>query len=182
MPTTSLGLRYPSSTDNVNPPEDFQFLASDVNDVVSPLVNVPLAQLRQSVSQSLANATWTTITFDAEDLDTAGGHSTSSNTGRYTAQRTGHYQLSGAVSFGPNATGARWCKWMKNGSELASSGANMAPAPGGQTLLTARTIVVRLVVGDYVELQAYQTSGGSISTYPDVPYAAPSMSVRWISA
>lgn len=31
MPTTSLGFRYPSSTDDVRPYEDIQFLATDVN-------------------------------------------------------------------------------------------------------------------------------------------------------
>lgn len=34
MPTTSLGLRYPGSTDNVNVPEDIQNLAVDVDDLL----------------------------------------------------------------------------------------------------------------------------------------------------
>lgn len=140
----------------------------------------PLAQLRQTSAQSVGNGTWAAINFQAEDHDTVGGHSTSTNVSRYTATKAGRYEISGAVCFAAAATGSTWSRWAVNGTELNGSASNMATTTS-QTLLPARTMLITLTVGDYVELQGTQFSGGSLSTYVTDAYAQSTMTVKWMS-
>lgn len=126
----------------------------------------PLCVLRQSVAQSLANNAFTSITFDVEDVDYDNGHSTSSNTSRYTAQTAGWYLASGAVSFTGNATGGRLVQLAVNGSAVNGTevGFGTVPNSGHLELVTAAKLVY-LNVNDYLELQAWQTSGAGLNTF-----------------
>lgn len=117
----------------------------------------PRAQLRQTSVQSIPYNTITDVTFNAEDIDTLGGHDNVTNNARYTAQVAGDYMFSGAVVFDSDTTNHRATRWAKNGS--AVNGGSSSAFPGGQSVplnLSARTIIVTLAVGDYVTLQAYQ--------------------------
>ena len=64
--------------------------------------------LSNSASQSISNATQTTVTFDTEQWDTDGIHSTSSNTGRFTvpAGKGGKWRLSGTLN--GDTSGTNW--------------------------------------------------------------------------
>lgn len=118
------------------------------------LVGTVVAQLRQTVSQSIANNTPTPLTMDTEDFDLLGGHSTATNPSRYTCQREGWYQLAGGVGWVTNATGThRGCQWRLNGGLLNGSQQLIPPVTGGiQTIVAARSYMVYMVVGDFVEL------------------------------
>jgi hypothetical protein len=130
----------------------------------------PRAQIYQSSGQTLTNNTYQAVNFQAEDFDlpSPGGHSTSTNTSRYTCQSgfAGKYTISGALAFSAHATGIRGGKLMKNGVEVFGSGV-MLPNCGGSaaTRVPVPAIGVDLAVGDYVELWAYQNSGGNLSTF-----------------
>jgi hypothetical protein len=144
--------------------------------------NVPRAHMRQIVAQTLTTSTWSPITMTAEDKDTLNAHSTSSNTSRYVAQRAGSYEFSGGVTFAPNATGSRLLKWMKNSADI--NGSQVAtPVNSGSfdTALSARTIQIDLVVSDFVELAAWQNSGGNLSTGV-VGIGQSSMSVKYLGS
>ncbi len=111
---------------------------------------------------TLGSGAWTPVLFAAEDLDTANGHSTSSNTSRYTATVAGWYDLDGGHRFSASATGSRGARFSKNGAVIGSSD-NIIPAtPSGQMALSAKSITVQLGVGDYVELEAWQNTGGNL--------------------
>lgn len=133
-------------------------------DHVAALQAPPIAELRQTGAQTLTTGVWTSLTFDAEVVDSAGGHSTSSNTSRYTAVIAGYYLLSGGAGFASNATGLRGVRWAKNGSSIDSSGTTEPTGSGNNMAYPARGILVQLSVGDYVELQAVQTTGGNLGT------------------
>lgn len=121
----------------------------------------PSAQMRQTSAQSLSHATFTAITFTTEDYDSHGGHDNATNPSRYTAPIDGQYELSGGVGFTANASGFRALVWSKNGTRIAGSQTSAAAIGGGASQpMAARTIKVQLVAGDYVELVAYQDSGG----------------------
>jgi hypothetical protein len=139
----------------------------------------PIAVLKQTVSQSVPNATWGLITFDTEDIDTYGGHSTSVNTTRYTCQFAGWYRIGGRAAFVANATGSRGARVHINANYI----------PGAATLVGAGSLagipqtdhIVYLNVGDYVELAGGQNSGGALSTA--VTFESLSMMyVEWIHA
>jgi len=161
-------------------------LSSEMNsyarDPLLFLFSKPAAELRQTVAQSIPNVTWTSVLFDTEDLDSdpagTGAHSTSSNTSRYVAVYAGWYRVSGGVEFAVNATGQRGCAWAVNGTLVTASRTFISATAATGMGVPARTKLVFLNVGDYVELQVYQTSGGALNTAV-VAEGASNMSVVW---
>lgn len=147
-------------------------LAEAVEVALSPV----LAQLRQTSAQTINDGVWSALNFQAEDVDTHNGHDNSTNTSRYTCQVAGTYALDGAAAYTNFTSGSRWTRWAKNGVELAGSG-NNADSVAGQQIITARTILVALAVGDYVQLQTVYF-GANINTYVAVAYAQSTMTVR----
>lgn len=128
-------------------------------------MNPPIFVGTQTVTQSVATGTWTAITLDQEQSDTYGGHSTTTNTSRYTAQVAGWYTVCGITSWPSNATGSRGARLHVNGSVVQGS-AQLIPPASSTTYTGVATPVraVQLAVGDYVEVGGYQSSGGSLST------------------
>jgi hypothetical protein len=174
-------------------PPDFSDGASSssqlnqLRDAIKFLQRPPIAELRQAAAQTVTNTTWTAITFDTEDVDTdidgtggTGGHSTSSNTSRYTARYAGWYDVGGGVGWSVNATGARGTYWSVNG--IAQNGSHTLEAAVGviNAGYAARSIQVYLAVGDYLELFAWQSSGGNLNTSASAAEQS-SMKVRWVS-
>jgi hypothetical protein len=155
---------------------------SDVTDAVNFLANPPDFVGTQTVAQSLANATWTAITLDSEQLDSYNGHSTSSNTSRYVCQVAGWYTVSGTVCFASNVSGPRGARIQVNGTAMEGLASFMqtvsAAADAGMTTPT-RDVV--LAVNDYVEVAGYQNSGGALNTAVD-PDLSPGLWVRFSHA
>lgn len=143
----------------------------------------PLAILRQTVAQSIPNAAWTDITMDTEDIDRDGGHSTVTNTARYTSPTAGYLMLSGGVSYAANATGYRGARFALNATQTNYSAVVLMTVTVAATVtdVPARTII-QPVNGttDYVTVQGVQNSGGALNTAVsagDQPY----MTVLWVS-
>lgn len=163
--------------------DDVVLTAGDLNvgirDSLLFLLSKPIAHLRQTTSQSISNGVATALTFNTESVDSAGGHSTSSNTSRYTAVYPGWYRVSSAVAMVVQATGIYEVGWLINGTSL--DGATLA-VTAASTLAgpAARTLLVYLGVGDYVELYVFQTSGGALGTYVATTHQ-PCMSLIWES-
>lgn len=154
-----------------------------MRDAVNFALGVPLAQMRQTTLQTLANNTWTALTFGAEDVDTdvdnVGGHSTSSNTSRFTARYPGWYQCSGAVGFAANVTGIRGARWAVNGVAMDAGGPTLQTTGSSFAVIPAATEAFYLTVGDYVELFALQVSGGNLDTAV-VSTVQSTMVVLWV--
>lgn len=156
-------------------------LNSGVRDPLIYALAPPLAMVHQESSQSLTSSSWTAITMDTETYDTADGHSTSTNTSRYTAVYPGYYLLGGGVTYAGNTTGRRGARWAVNGSVIPGSATLQVATSATSVGVTARGMVTYLTVGDYVELQGYQDSGGALSTYVTASDSYSSMSVVWVS-
>lgn len=136
------------------------------NNVTGPtawLLAPAICQLRQIVAQSIANNSYTAVTFTAEDVDTTGMHSTVSNTSRMTAVYPGWYHHDGGSSIVAGATGVRGCRWAVNGTAVNASGL-LFPANAAATISAARSMLIFLNVGDYSELQQYQNQGSAQNT------------------
>jgi hypothetical protein len=151
----------------------------DANDLVNAVLP-PLAMLRQTAAQTLTTGTYTAVLFDTEDFDSHNGHSTVSNTSRYTAVTAGVYEVSGGCAFAANATGRRLARVAANGTVIGGSLSGI-PANASVVGYPVRTTLVRLAVGDYVELQALQESGGNLATFITNSEFQPTMVVRWVS-
>ena len=120
--------------------------------------------LWKSASQSSSNATWTNVTFDSEHFDTDAYHSTSSNTSRITipSGKAGKYQINAMVMWPANGTGSRLIKVQKNGSDIMY-GNWLGNAGSSDPSAVQLSGILDLAVADYIELNAYQASGGSLN-------------------
>lgn len=148
-----------------------------IRDPITFWAQKPMAELRQLVAQTLTTAVFGSITFTTEDFDgdwvasSGGGHDNSTNPSRYTALYDGWYVLGGGVSFAINATGQRGCRWAVNGSAVNGSAVVYPATAGNVIVVAARTKRVFLNIGDYVELQGYQTSGGNLDTFVSAEFS-----------
>jgi hypothetical protein len=144
------------------------------------LLNPPQCHAWQSAAQSLANNTWTSLSLNNTTTDPYAGHSDTTNNSRYTAQVAGWYEISGVAAFGANATGFRAAKCTVNG--VAINASNGYTGNNGATFNTATVTPTRIVflnVGDYVEVQGFQNSGGALST-ACLGEICSALTVRWV--
>jgi len=125
----------------------------------------PKFQGRQTVAQSIPNAANTSITLDVEDHDNDSGHSTSTNTSRYTTVTAGWYWCSGHVCFTNTGTGGdRRALLAVNGSTVnGSQGNETSDASVPYAVLCSPTLIF-LNVGDYLEIQGFQSSTAALNT------------------
>jgi hypothetical protein len=122
------------------------------------------AFVTKSASQSIANATGTIITFNTESYDTNGFHDNVTNNSRFTIPTgyAGKYLVTGILVWAANSSGQRVNYILKNGSLLHLTSAQPLSASGATTAAIVSQ-VVNLAVGDYVELQCFQDSGGALN-------------------
>ena len=116
----------------------------------------------KTAAQSLANNTGVLVSFNDENFDTDGFHSTTLDTTRFTipSGKAGKYLLVARVVFDANATGVRAAYWKKNGTTIAQP-AQWSAGSAGATRMCI-TSILSLAEGDYIELEAYQNSGGAL--------------------
>jgi len=130
-----------------------------------------------SADLSINNDSFTVLTFDSERYDRGNLHSTSSLTSRLTAARAGIYPITGHIRFAGNAAGVRYLGVLLNGATvIAQQGA--LNAAGSADILSVSTLYY-LNAGDYVELQAYQNSGGLLSVTA-TGNKSPEFAMQWM--
>lgn len=157
------------------------FLNSNVRDAGNFFLSWPAFEGRQALAQSIASVTPTPILLDTEDVDTDSGHSTATNTSRYTPQTQGRYMISGGISWAANGTGIRNTELWKNGAAISGGGTTYLSAGSGLTSrYPSRTMTVSANGStDYVELVGYQSSGVALSTAV-AGIEQPTLSVRMV--
>jgi len=141
----------------------------------------PLFYAVAATTQSIPNDTPTPVTFTAETYDTANGHSTTTNTSRYTATKAGYYLCSGMISYQfNNTTGSRAAILYKNGVQWAGGAGEIPPVNGLPTKPVTPAVVMNLALNDYVELWAYHNAGIATSTTATATTAS-SLSVAYLA-
>lgn len=140
---------------------------------------VPVFRGYQASAQSCTNGTWVSVAIDTETLDSDGGHSNVTNNSRYTPTVAGTYLVLGTAAFAGSATTQRAARIGFNGTTLI--GAAVAGGSGASWwCATAVDLVVCNGSGDYIELQARQDSGGTITTYTGTDFNS-ALRVFWVS-
>jgi hypothetical protein len=147
------------------------------------LTGVPLFSAYAAAAQSVPNNVFTAMSLDTEVFDTDGGHSTVTNTSRYTCQVAGIYLLMGVAVLPASGAGTRGAAIGLNGSTTGIIGSEqlLAPSPAFATTIAPTPTYQRLAVGDYVSLLGWQNSGAAISTVT-VGAAMTSFTAQWVSA
>lgn len=136
--------------------------------------NKPTATMYETSAFSAPNnpSPYPTVPFQASSEDNWSGHNNVTNNTRYTVQVAGTYRVSGVVTFASNATGTRAADIQKNGTRIASnaSGSSFVQAVAGFISVQVPAANVVCAVGDYLEMGAFQNSGGSLNTVPGATY------------
>lgn len=145
------------------------------------VTGAPSAQLYASTAQSVPDGTGATIlALDSEVWDSDGGHSTTTNTSRYTVQVAGKYLVLGTMTFGNNTSGIRGVGINVNGNSVRGSTVQSTTLPTANTWVGQANTVIQCAVGDYIEMYCFQTSGAALSTNPSTKFG-PALVVLWVS-
>ena len=107
--------------------------------------------------QSLANATSTKLTLPLELYDFGSGWDTA--TSRFTAPVSGVYAFSGCIQFAGGSGNGQLFLY-KNGA-VSKRAALIANSAGSTQLPLSGSLLLN--AGDYIELWAYQSSGGALN-------------------
>ena len=158
------------------------YFNTNIRDVLNFLVAPPIFELDQATGQTLTTAVAAAVTFTNEVVDNSGMHSTSSNTSRATAVYPGYYQYWGGTGFAANATNQRLNWFKKNGTDINGTLIEVNTTTGGAVCcIGTRTRTTFLNVGDYLELFAFQNSGGNLGTIGGTDFSICSFGGRWAS-
>lgn len=137
------------------------FNGTHIGEVESLLVTTPMARAYKSASQSINTGTFTAIAFDTESFDTDTIHDNATNNTRFTCKTAGKYLIIGQIAYDSNATGYR-AAFIKHNNTTYIGKSQIAAFSGDQTIVSVSSIY-DLAINDYVELTAYQTSGGALN-------------------
>lgn len=119
---------------------------------------------RSTTFTHAASGSFAAITFNQEFYDVGGCHSTVTNNTRITvpAGGDGKYVFFGNVSWGPSTAGRRILRFVLNGSSVIAQTEDVPALVGGASSQALPSPPVALVAGDWIELQAFQDTGGNI--------------------
>lgn len=138
---------------------------SQVNAVISFLLAKPQLLVYSVTPQSIPNNAATALTFDTRVLDQdIDGTNYFTLTGtKSTARYGGSYDAVGRYTCLANATGTRFVQFAVNG--VAQSYQIVTATPSA-SVVTAIEVSGRvfLTAGDYLEIWAFQNSGGALNT------------------
>lgn len=154
-------------------------LVAGVNAHLAENVHIGLnesCKVTHSVDQSIANNNFIALSFDTDVFDSFDMHNPESNKSRIYIVANGKYLLSGLVVFAESPTGTRQIVIRRNGSVSLAS-ASQSANTSGPAHMTVSTIE-SLAVGDYVELSATQSSGGSLAVIASSSFSPLFMCVK----
>lgn len=118
------------------------------------------ASVKDPGSLSMANAAYTTVTFQVTDSDPDAIYN--SGTGDFTVIESGIYAISGILYFNANASGFRTGRVLVNGSpQLYAQTSLAAPSPFATGVLFSGHVTVN--ASDTITIQGYQNSGAALS-------------------
>lgn len=130
------------------------------------------ARATNSGNVAIGSSAWTAITFDTNDWDTGGIHSTSVNTSRFTIPRAGKYVISGTYVIAASTTGSRYIAIAVNGTRKLNVPQKPDKSADGTNDGHTLSDILNLNAGDYVELMVFQDSGGSLNVIANGAYCA----------
>jgi len=126
-------------------------------------------RVSHSAAQSIPNNAWTSLAFNTEAHDRGGFHDTAVNNSRLTVPAAGVYAGRGQVVFAASSAGnVRGVRGRVNGVNTNLVGIHQQGVFASfYTVVDVSLAAALYAQGNYVELQAYQDSGGALSTVAD---------------
>jgi hypothetical protein len=142
----------------------------------------PAVRVFHNTTQSITSALQTVLAFNSERYDQAAGaastqHDTVTNNSRLTCLYAGIYKITGHIEFAANATGLRLVNIQLNGTTEIARQETLNLGGADPCSLTV-TSDYALAVNDYVQLRAYQSSGGALNVTVSANFSPEFMMVR----
>jgi hypothetical protein len=122
---------------------------------------IAMVRVSHSVAQPLGASADVAIAFDTEQFDTDAMHDTASNNQRLVATTPGVYLITASITIAANATGVRQLYLKHSGGAVIAQDLRN-PAATGATQI-GLTGCYKFAAGEYVTVQAVQTSAGSLN-------------------
>lgn len=116
---------------------------------------------------SVVNGSPQALTFNSTSYDTYNMHSTSVDTSKVFARRSGIYVISGNIEYANNTTGNRIALLQVDGGRFIAISSTLALGGIYSTTCNVSTQYY-LNTNQYVELVAIQTSGGSLNLLDNI--------------
>lgn len=161
-------------------------LNQTVTSVSNFILGKPIASLYNTTPTSIATGgalvLWTTETVDRDN-----GHSTTTNTDRYTAATPGWYRVNATIYFAASTAGSiRQANIYKNGAVVTGGTGGVrytaAAVPNGAIIVNSPTVLVYLNgTTDYVQVYANQDSGAGLNIHNATAGATSSFVIEWVS-
>lgn len=129
-------------------------------------------RLFHSVAQTIESGVTTTLAFDSESYDTDGMHSPTVLNNRITMQTAGKYRITAQISWAINPTGKRVVYLRKNEAVLIGLTSMNAVSMAGSSSIQTVSVIYDFAVGEYVEVQVAQDSGGQLSVNRSADFSA----------
>lgn len=129
------------------------------------------ARCYRTTGQSIPNGTSTAIAFNLERYDTDDIHDNATNPSRLVCKTAGKYIIGGHLTFSGNTAGLREIRIRRNGSTLIAVHREGGVNSSGPTHSLSVSTIFNLAVSDYVELEAFQSSGSSLSIELEADYS-----------
>lgn len=136
-----------------------------VRDALTFLLNRPLLEVYQNAAQTVGTSAFTACSLDSTTVDSYGMHSNTTNNSRAVAQVAGWYTFAAASGW-PAGSHGRGGSLFKNGAATLNGGTSLVQTPdvGGICVAPLAPFPVFLNVGDYIEWDVFQASGGNLAT------------------
>lgn len=145
-------------------------------EIQGPLVNVrltwpmpPACSITRSAGFPVPHATLTVVPFNVESFDTDDMWAPAPNPSRITVNTAGIYVVTAMARWQPTSGGRRMLEINLNGVPNILRVELGSPASLPAEAVQCMSIVYDFAAGEYIELQAYQSSGGSINIGGAVP-------------
>lgn len=151
---------------------------AQVRDAVNFLTYPPIFLASSTVTTSVTNRVWTTVTLNTTLVDTYSGFNSANSS--YVAPVAGWYFCSGTVAWPSSGVGVRAVAFYKNGAAYSPGAFGMLPSTNSTFLAQGVQALqlLYLAVGDYVQLMTSQDSGGTLST-GSFSYLPTTMQIFW---
>jgi hypothetical protein len=142
---------------------------------------IPGARVRDTATTTIQTGATAVLPFNATDFN-VGGVYDSTKPSRMTAPIAGRYLVTASARWTANAAGRRTIALEVNGTAAQIARTNVSAFSSTGTLAPEQTAqtVYKLNAGDYVEVWAYQDSGGPLDLLTAVDNGV-TFSMEWIA-
>ncbi|MBA7552776.1 hypothetical protein ES705_45352 [subsurface metagenome] len=135
------------------------------------------ARVYNNVLQAIPDITWTALSLNSERYDTDAIHDLVTNNSRLTCRTAGVYSIAGHISFFSGPVGLRGIAIRLNGATYI--GIKRSPISAAVSVQLSIASIYLFAIDDWIELMAYQASGGALNV-PDVGNSSPEFMMQRI--